>query len=168
MISSAKPISAVTENEFRRNPVWEFIEEITSEGMDESWAFAMSDRPVTNLAGRVVASEVTLANGSAAFAVFSNIDCQSAEKTSVFLSASFLKDGEVFHLARYFDCDFDDKAGATGLASFLGLRVADIFPIKYDLTHLVQGNGQALRGVIPLEPTRRLSDDERIKLICSL
>lgn len=167
MISSVKPISAVTENEFRHNPVWEFIEEITSEAMDESWAFAMPDRPVTNLAGRVVASEVTLANGSTAFAVFGNIDCLNAEKTSVFLNISFMKNGLVFHLAWYFDCDFNDKAGATALASFLGLQVADIFPIKYDLTHLVQGNSQALRGVIPLEPARRLSDDERMKLIFS-
>ena len=80
-----------------------------------------------------------------------------------FLSLSVPSQGEWFHLARYHDSDYAEN-GPVALAQLLGLTVAEVFPITYDLTSYVSGEASALKGTILAEPRERLSRDEIISL----
>jgi hypothetical protein len=69
-----------------------------------------------------------------------------------------------FHPARYFDID-RDRSGPGQLAGLLSLPVADVFPIRYDLSGVAVGHPEVVRGSIDAEPSVRLTHSERMALI---
>ena len=71
-----------------------------------------------------------------------------------------------FRLARYHDPDRRSH-GPRALARVLGLRLADVFPIAYDLREILGGRGAALQGLIPAVPERRLSRAALVRLAAS-
>lgn len=159
-----KPVDALSYEELSREQVWQFVEEITSPEMDETWVSPVIRLPVDDLSGRVVTTHVTLANGATVVASLGNVECNDAFRTSVFLAAFFHKPGEMFHFNRYHETDDDDE-GPKALAKFLGYAVEEIFPVAYDISHMAVGDPHVLKGTILLHPEHRLSDDEYSALL---
>jgi hypothetical protein len=143
------------------NPVWEFAND---DSTGETRVFSVTAIPVSNLSGRIVGTKVQLANRQDVWALIGNVSAQKPHKTSHFLTLTVWRDNKRFHLARYFDFDYQER-GPAALADFLGLRVDDVFPIAYDMREFVRGDPSSLAGEISEEPKKRLTRDERMKLI---
>jgi hypothetical protein len=69
----------------------------------------------------------------------------------------------LFHLARYFDVDFN-QSGPQALADFLGLQLDEVFPIFYDISALSLGDRASLVGTIEKEHREKLTREELIAL----
>ena len=126
-------------------PVWEFV----NDDVHEMLVRPVTDIPVSNTTGRIVAAMFQLANGGTAQGLLGTLNTANLRSTQHFLLASIERGGEWFHLARYHDHDYAQR-GPTGLATFLGLQVDDVFPICYDISHLVVGERRVSAGVIAL------------------
>lgn len=155
---SQRSANALTVEDFVRCPLWRFTD-ADEKAFDETVIVPIERFPVADLCGVIVGTPVRLANGVEAPAMLGNIDAQSAERTKQFLSLSIARNGEWRHLARYFDHDRDSH-GPVALADFLGLRVQDVFPIRYDIRRFAFGDARALSGAIHAEPATRLNEDQ--------
>jgi hypothetical protein len=119
---------------------------------------------VTSLSGCVVATEVTFANAANHVALLGNVSLDAPDMNPHWVTATvFGASGRRFPLARYHDVDFD-RSGPRGLAQFLGLRIEEIFPIRYDISHLARGAESCVRGEILAAPRHRLSREELVAL----
>lgn len=156
---ATKPVDALTVEDFARHPVWRYAPTVA----DELRVRAVRTLPVKSLGGKIVGTQVRLANGSEVWAMLGNIDTSNMRLTEHFLTVSVERDGEWFHLARYHDHDFRSR-GPSQLARFLRLRREDVFPISFDIRAYVEGKPRGLAGTIPLEPRKKLSRDEVIAL----
>ena len=114
-----------------------------------------------NLTGKVVGTQVTLANGQHAWALIGNIDATNARLTEHFLTLSIERGGCWFTLARYHDFGYTEN-GPDALAHFLVLPVDAVFPISYDVRQYAKGDAATLSGQIRKEPRERLSRAEII------
>jgi len=152
-----KDVGELTVEDLLAHPVWQFTNN------EDTTVRPVKRIPVASLAGRILGTEVVLANRTKVWASFGNIAEHSPQRTAHFLAASFERDGRWFHLARYHDVDYE-KRGPEQLAAFLGLPVDDVFPISYDVRKFAKGDPLALCGVIPKEPQERLTEDELIAL----
>ena len=132
-------------------------------GRDETWVVPVRELPVTSLDGRVVGVTLSLGDRTV-MGLLGNLDLGSPRATREFATLSVWRDGAWFHLARYFDFDHDQR-GPAQLAEFLGLSVADVFPIQYDLSGVAVGHPDVIRGRIEVQPVVRLTPDERMALI---
>jgi hypothetical protein len=159
MNMQSKSITALTVADIAVQSVWEY----TNSDADETSVRPVATVPVTTLTGRVVATEILLANGSRAWALIGNVDATNPRLTEHFLTLSVHKGGQWFALSRYHDFDYDEH-GPAALAAFLGLEVDDVFPITFDLRGLVKGDSAALAGSIQKEPRERLTRSEIIAL----
>lgn len=157
-----KPVDELCVEDFRTFPVWEFTDS-HEEDMDETAVQPVEPLPVTDLASRIVGTEVVLANGRRVWAMIGNIDVADPRKTEQFLTISLERDGRWFHVANYAAFDFSER-GPERAAEFLGLAVDDVFPIAYDLREFAIGETSSLRGQIPKEPRERLTLEERFAL----
>lgn len=159
---TAQTIESVSYDALRTGRVWEFLPE--SEDRDETWIQPVRDIPVTDLSGRLVATEILLANGQKKLALIGNIDLRDPSKNDHFLMLSIvLPTGLRFHLARYHDPTYEAE-GPSGLAAFLGLKMGEVFPINYDISSVAKGVSACIKGSILAEPTSRLSRAELIAL----
>jgi hypothetical protein len=141
-------------------PVWQFLYE---DEKGESAVRPVRHTPVENLKGCLVGTQVQLKNGVRLWALIGNVSSNDPRRTQQFLTLSIFRNGRLFHLARYFDFDFNEH-GPHELARFLGLRIDEIFPISYDLTPLSLGDSRALKGTIDVDPPERLTRAERIAM----
>lgn len=141
--------------------VWEFDSEAGDH--DETWVYPIAGSPVDDLANRVVALRVTLADSTVLTALLGNISLLDIHKTEQFLDLSIERDGEWFHLARYFDCDYQ-RRGPEALAAFLNRTTSQVFPISYDLAKWARGLPIVVKGQIFVAPAERLTEDELIAL----
>jgi hypothetical protein len=143
-------------------PVWEFMPE--SADRDETWVRPVPRLPVRSLSGRVVATQVLLANGQSVLALIGNLELEDPAQNDHFLSLSIVKpNGERFHLARYHDTTYK-REGPKALAQFLGLSLKEVFPIEYDISSVAKGAAASVKGVFSLKPRARLSRAELIAL----
>ncbi|GAB2880089.1 hypothetical protein GCM10027277_56640 [Pseudoduganella ginsengisoli] len=143
-------------------PVWEFVPE--SAHWDETWVRPVQLLPVRSLSGRLVASRVQLANGRKELALLGNVELEDPQQNEHFMTLSLVKpNGESFDLARYQDVNYE-KSGPLALARFLGLQLIDVFPIAYDISEVVSGPAESVRGVILHEPQVQLSEAELIAM----
>jgi hypothetical protein len=154
------PVETLRIPDLRAYPVWQFSSEVHG---DETMVQPLGELPVSSLAGRLVAAEVMLANGSTVWALIGNIDTHDARSTEHFLTASIEHEGRWFSLARYHDVDWKEN-GPDALASFLKLPPEEVFPIMYDVRNYASGHKDALRGQIRSEPRARLSRAEIIAM----
>ena len=162
----ARPIDRIPIQELEKYGVWEFDldEEDYEDAQDESWVCPVRELPVHTLVNRIAVTRLTLANGTQIPGMLGNVDLAVARRHREFVGVSVCKDDHWFHLARYFDVDYDE-AGPSALAEFLGLSVTDVFPLRYDISAITVGLPEVMRGSIPAEPLARLTREERFDLI---
>lgn len=158
-----KPVTAIRSEDLARHPVWTYA---SRPGISEVLVRPIARIPVANPSGKIFGVKVAFANGSQHWATIANVDGKDARLNQHFLLISFERSGTWFHLARYHDDEYEEQ-GPEALAEFFELRVDDIFPISYDLTNLAVGAEAALKGIIPREPTERLTRAEAIALAVS-
>lgn len=145
----------------RAHPVWEYVNQ--EESVPDTAVRPVNELPVDDLGNRLVGAQITLNNGSVRWATLGNISLAAPRATQHFLCVSIEGSGTWFHLARYFDVDFEHR-GPAALAQFLGFPVSDVFPMRYDISALVLGGSSVAKGEIQEEPQERLSLDQIIEL----
>lgn len=159
-IEHSKSASSITVADLEANPVWQFTGQ---DEPDETFVRVVKSLPVRDLNGKIVGTQVRLANGNQVWALIGNVDASNTGSTEHFLTMSVECGGEWFHLARYHDVDRAEH-GPEALARCLGLRVDEVFPISYDLRPYVEGGPAALRGVVQQEPGERLARAELLAM----
>jgi len=155
-----KPVDALTVEDLREHSVWQYApgrlgNEITVRPLKKG--------PAANLTGKLVGTQVSLANGARFWALIGNVDVASPRLTTHFITISLEREGRWFHLARYHDFDVAER-GPKQLAAFLGFSVDEVFPIAYDLSAYAKGDPQVLKGTVPIKPDEVLTRDEIIAL----
>jgi hypothetical protein len=160
MIENVKPIESLRVLDIQFHPVWEYAD---GEGGDETYVRPVGPLPATNLTGKIVGTQVTLANGRYVWALIGNVDASSARLTEHFVTLSVLHGDRWFTLARYHDFDYAER-GPEALANFLALSVDEVFPIAYDIQQYATGEIAALKGQILKEPRERLTRSEIITM----
>lgn len=155
-----KRVEDLNEADLAAHPVWQYV---NSDERGETLVRPIKKMPVKNMTGKEVASRVTLANGSTPWALIGNIDVTNPRLTEHFLTLSILRDGQWFTMARYHDFDAAER-GPDALAEFCGLKLADVFPICYDISHVTLGESSVLVGKIEKEPRERLTRAQIIAL----
>lgn len=153
-------IECITTDEIRVTPVWRFASKTRS---DETELTPVRKLPCKNLNGRLVGTQVTLADGSLAWCFLGNIDTSNPKLTVHFITVSIESNGKWFHLARYHDFDFTDRSPSR-LATFLSKDIDSVFPIRYDIRSLAEGEPDALAGLIEKEPRERFTRAEIIAM----
>lgn len=159
-----KPVDEIQISDWEQYPVWEFATDMEEELPDETWMRPLKKLPVENLENRLIGVLVELNNGSKRWAMLGNLSLNDPEQTEQFLCLAIYLDQGVFHLACYFDSDYERRSPRI-LAEALGLTLEETFPIKYDISKYVVGDERVIKGEIHAEPKRKLSDDERMALI---
>lgn len=160
MRTGARRVSALSVADFEVSPVWQFA---GSDDDGEPLVRPVKRIPVATTSGKIVGTRVTLGNGDTAWAIIDNIDICNALAAEHFLSLSIERAGAWFHLARYFDVDYLTR-GPSALARFLGLTVAEVFPVSYDLRPYVKSGAAILVGAVQETPKERLSEAELMTL----
>lgn len=146
------------------HPVWEFCNEMEDSLGDETFLRVVEDLPVDSLANRIVGTELNLANGSVVFGILQNIELYDHYQTEHFVTVTvFDKKGRSFPLARYHDVAIETY-GPDALARFLRLKVADVFPLSYDISAVAIGDLASVRRKIPIRPRNPLTRSDLIRL----
>lgn len=159
-----KSIDQLSPSDFTTHCVWEFANDMEENQKDETCVQPVDKLPVASLSNRVVGTNLLLANGQSVVAILGNIDLADPLNTEHFLTATiFRHSGERFHLARYHDLDYAQN-GPAALAIFLGLPLDSVFPLRYDIGAVAEGNSESLRRLIPANPTSRLSRQQLMEL----
>jgi len=154
-----KSVDALTLSDLCEYSVWQY----TSGVGDETRVRPVKRLPVANLTGKLVGTQVGLANGTRAWALIGNVDASNPTLTAHFITLSIERGGRWFHLARYHDFDAGER-GPEQLSAFLHLPIDEIFPISYDLVPYSKGDPNALRGRILAKPSEVLTRDQIIAL----
>jgi len=156
-----KDVTKLTPADFRAHPIWKFSD---SDESNETAVEPVKKLPVRSLAGSLAGVEVTLACGEKVAAFLGNIEVDQPKPTEHFLTLSVFGDrGEIFHLSRYHDFDHHER-GPDALAAFLKMQKEEVFPVSWDVRHLVSGAPAAVYGQILAEPRERLSRAHLIAL----
>lgn len=157
-------VEALTVDDLKRYPVWRFVNDGK---LGETATKPIKRLPVTSLRGKVVGTEVRLANGQFIWALVGNLDSRSPNLTKHFRTISLQRNGQWFHLARYHDYDYTDR-GPDAAARFLALPPDAVFPIAVDLRRVVRSDDTAtLLFNVELDPPEKLSQDELMDLAIS-
>lgn len=154
-----KSVAELSISDMESVPIWQYV----NDDADELCVKPVKKIPVKSLIGKIVATQVELANGLLFWGIIGNVDTTSQQLTEHFLTLSIYSNGKWFSLARYHDFNYNEK-GPDALASFLGLNPDSIFPIHYDIRNLVVGHPAFLDGLIQKEPVNKLSRAEIIAL----
>ena len=160
MIEHLKQIELLTAADLLAHPVWQYT---NRDGSGETFVRAVKQLPVKNLTGKVVGTQVRLANSKQVWGLLGSLDPSNPKLTEHFITLSIERDGDWFSLARYHDFDYADR-GPDALARFLDLSVDEVFPICFDIRRFAQGDPAALAACIQKEPTERLSRAEVIAM----
>ncbi len=156
-----RPVDSLTRKDFIEFPVWRFT---GSDTPDETYVKPVRRLPVRDLASCIVGVPIRLANRTMLTGIIGNFDPATPRLTEHFLTLSvFRPDGLLFDMARYHDDDAATR-GAAAMAEFLGLSLDAVFPISYDLSGIVAGSTDVLRGAVTAEPRERLTRAEIIAL----
>lgn len=158
--NNAKRIDSLSVSDLEASSVWRYS---ARAGSDETYVVPVRRIPVESLSGKVVGTQVRLANGALQWALLGNVDARNVRLTEHFLTLSLLSRATWFTLSRYHDFDYPQR-GPAGLAEFLGLPIDEIFPISYDIRAFANGEAAALMGRIEAVPRERLSRAEIIAL----
>lgn len=160
--SNAKSVDALRAEDFQTSPVWRFSPGGEVDG-DETFVLPVKRTPVSDLGGKIVGTQVVLANGLSVWAMIGNVKANNSRMTEHFLSLSLEREGHWFHVARYFDFYFEARCPEEA-ARFLGMHVDDVFPVVYDIRKWVKGDAAALAGKVLKDPPERLELEELMAL----
>jgi hypothetical protein len=153
-------VTSLRPDDLKVHPIWRFV---SDDEPDETYVLPAGARRVTRLTGKIVGVEVTLADGSRRWALFSNVDRDSPELTEHFITLSLFIAGRWFHLARYHDVDAREH-GPRALAAALRRPISKVFPIRYNLRAFLRNAPPWLEGAIRRSPRQRLSRAQIIAL----
>ncbi len=153
-------VTSLRPDDLKEHPIWRFVDD---DEPDEAYVLPARARRVTRLAGKIVGTEVTLADGSRRWALLSNVDPDNPELTEHFITLSLFVARRWFHLARYHDIDVS-RRGPRVLAAALRRPIGKVFPICYDLRPYVRNAPPWLEGVIRRSPRQRLARAQVIAL----
>ena len=156
----SRSITSLRPADINAHPIWRFV---SGDEPDETWVLPTASRRSARLSGKIIGTEVTLADGSRRWALFSNIDPDNPKLTTHFLSLSLFIGGKWFHLARYHDVDAR-RPGPRALATALRRPLGKVFPIRYDLRPYVRNGSSWLEGVVDRSPRTRITRAEIIAL----
>jgi hypothetical protein len=163
-LKTRKPVDELLAEDFAAFPIWEFAtDEEDVPGRDETWVRPVKTARFRDFSGKLIGTHVTLANGARVRAMLGNVNITNARSTQHFLTLSIESAGVWFHLSRYHDFDYATQ-GPDALAAFLGLDVADVFPIAYDLREFAKDAPASASGSVVAEPREKLSRSELIAL----
>jgi len=160
MKKETKRVEELQVSDLIANPVWQYV---NSDILGETLVRPVKRIPVTSLTGKLVGTEVPLANGIFVWALVGNVDASNPRLTEHFLTVSFERDGKWFTLSRYHDFDYATQ-GPEALADFLKLDTNLMFPITYDISRYAKGVLSSLSGKILKEPREKLTRSEIIAL----
>ena len=160
MRSRPQPVASLRPDDLKAHPIWRFVE---SDEPDEAYVLPVAAKRVSRFTGKIVGAKVTLADGSQAWGMFSNVDPDNPELTEHFISLSLFVAGRWFHLARYHDPDAG-RRGPRALAAALSRSVGEVFPIRYDLRPFMRNAPECLQGTIRRSPHQRLTRAQIIGL----
>ncbi len=141
-----KAVTDVTPDDFSAHPVWQYCVASNSDGVG---LIPVLDLPVESLDERVVGTQVRLANGQLIWAVLFGLDSFSPVFNERDVGISFLVEGKRVMLGRAWERDLPGH-GIGNLCAALKLLESDIFPITFDVSHLVFGDKSSLRGQFTL------------------
>jgi hypothetical protein len=158
MTITPKAIDTLEISDREANAVWQFA---VGERSDDAVVQPVKHIPARDLLGKVVGTQVRLANGSLVWALIGNVDVKNPRLTEHFLTLSVTKGDHWFTLSRYHDFDYAEN-GPEGFSRFLGLPVDEVFPVAYDITTYAKGDPKALSGVILKAPREKLTRAELI------
>jgi hypothetical protein len=160
MNNPVKKLEDLTPADLENFPVWQYV---NSDKSGETLVRPVKKMPVKSLTGRVVGTQVRLANGASVCALIGNLDADNPQLTHHFLTLSIFRNGRWFTMARYHDFDASER-GPQALASFLSLQINEVFPILYDIGRFSLGDRAALTGTIEAEPREKLTRAQIIAL----
>ena len=155
-----RPVSSLRPGDFETHPIWRYV---PGDEPDETWVMPVAARRVSSLGGKVLGTEVTLADGTRCAAMFGNVSPKNPKLTEHFLRVSLFINRKWFHLARYHDFDVR-RRGPRALAAALKRPVNKVFAIRYDLRPYFRKPPAWLEGAIQQEPRKRLTRAEIIGL----
>lgn len=141
-------INDLTPSALEHYPVWEFI---NNDELGETAMRPVENLPIRRLENCLIGTRVSLANGDKLWAVLGNFNPDNPSLNEHFLTMSVEWGGHWFTLARYHDHDYDVH-GPASLATFLGKKIDEIFPVSYDIRACVNNNSDVLKGVIREKP----------------
>jgi hypothetical protein len=162
-IRETKSVLSLQVSDLKNHPVWQFV---TDDEEDETAVRPVNRLPVSSLVRRIVGMPLRLAKGRSVWAIIGNLDTKNAQKNEHFVLLSLERKGKWFQLERYFDPKYREH-GPAALARFLGLSVAEVFPISYDVRKYAKGEANTLTGTVPRKPRVRLTKAELVALAVS-
>jgi hypothetical protein len=147
MTRIVKTIDQLTIADLERYPVWEFNLEY-EEQLDETAVQPVEALPVRSLDNRIVGTVVMLANGDTHWAILGGIDLQNPEDARGIDGLSLFWNGDRVVFDRMLDFGEAGRQART-FAETLGLKIDDVFPIRYDLSRHCIGTQNLVCGLIP-------------------
>ncbi|EDY15820.1 hypothetical protein CfE428DRAFT_6647 [Chthoniobacter flavus Ellin428] len=152
----------LTVADFKKHAVWEYTSKDESVGPDAELAVKpVIELPVTTMEGRFIGTELVLGNGRPVFGVLLGIKLNNARLTRLILSVIVYSGERKFLFRR----SSSTESAIQGLAGFLGLSQAEVFPIRYDISAYALSAPDVVVGEIPLTLSERLPKAELFKLI---
>jgi hypothetical protein len=152
-----KSLPSLTVADISKHPLWRF----TNNDEDELEVESLTTPPVGDLSGVIAGIQVKLADGTQRWALLQGISRDGQPVNEHFLSITMERGGKWFPLARYHDVAIETY-GPIALARFLEKPAECIFPIHYDLRHVLESISDQLVGTVHLEPKQRLTREEII------
>ena len=116
MTLTLKRIDLLTPSDLAVSLIWKYT---NRDGASELFVATIATIPVKDLNGKVIGSQVRLANGSQRWSLIGNVDTTNSRFTEHLLTLPVESDGKWFHLARYHDHDYVDR-GPEALRFLLG------------------------------------------------
>lgn len=164
MADLRRDFDSIRPEDFAECPVWELVTE--DYDFDGVPVVPVPEVPVSDLGGRLVGARVKLACGDEVHAWIGNVELDNEFATSQFVTLTIASNGKWFPLARYFDVRAEEF-GPEKLATFLGKKLHDVFPISIDLRQYCIGLPGSTVFKVPAEPEKKLTDDELNDLLLS-
>ena len=143
-IEIPREIGSLTEDDLKLHRVWEFK---TAENSDGYGVVRVLGHPVISTVERIIATQVTLANGTKLWATAQGFVRGNRRETENWLSLSILFDGKHIFLgdtSMYRIPEYSPEA----VARQLGLEMHEVFPIHFDVRESVSGYDDGAFGTI--------------------
>jgi len=131
-------VGSLTPENFLTTPVWQHVIDFGASELIEP-----APQPIYTLDLRIIGGVAKRPGGKDIYIAISGLDARRPEKNAHFASFSIWWNSQWFHLARYFDADFEKKSPVAFCRQY-NLTVNDIFPINYDFSHFVMDPAAAV------------------------
>ncbi|MEX2358995.1 MAG: hypothetical protein WEE51_11765, partial [Pirellulaceae bacterium] len=150
-----KELQSLSIADLKEHPVWRFTDNPEVEQEIET----VHAHSLRDLEGVLVGAKVKFADGSRKWALLENVNRAGKKVNDHFLTITVENQDKWFRLARYHDDEIDDQ-GPSALAKFLGKKVTEVFPIRYDLRIPLMSDSGRMIGKIEKSPEQPLDSDE--------